>query len=631
MIWPPAASSKRTFMHTSLLTGSDERTSDARPWSEGRIVQGVLLVFAAVLPFETPLCRVGPLQLTTAELGLYAMLFSWGAATALDISGARHSLRARLLALRDDGAARAAAFYAFIVFVSAAVAPTDRGASLKFALRTLSGVLAFFAVRSLARSPEATRRLVVAIAAGALVSGATAVLESLVPETASVWSIFRAGTFETLGLERASGVFAYPTIGAMYWEAAVPLVVVAPFLGWRGLFGASHPPGQPSATPGRPRGAALLALLANALLVGAILASATRSGLVGAAFACGILAALGKPFRPWVPRVAMGSLGVLLASLVVAVHGGDPASRLGQRLRFWNDRSWLRAELHVGSAPDTLRAGEVFEVSVAVRNTGTLAWRRDGAKPTRVAYHWVPLHGPVTIADFEGQRTALPEDVPPGGSLDVVARARAPADEGTYRLRWDLVQEDVAWFSDEGNVMPERMVEVVERGAGEKIAETRGEALLPSKPPPPLRSELWRAAVVLWRQRPLLGIGPDNFRRRYEAVLSPAANGQPYTDTRMHANSVYFETLADLGLAGVFALSWVLVALVRLLGRHFAEGRLAGFGCGVSALVFFVHGGLDYFFEFTPLFGLFWVLLGMTSAAREPERPTGEARGDSPR
>ncbi|MBV9945344.1 MAG: O-antigen ligase family protein, partial [Myxococcales bacterium] len=161
-------------------------------------------------------------------------------------------------------------------------------------------------------------------------------------------------------------------------------------------------------------------------------------------------------------------------------------------------------------------------------------------------------------------------------------------------------------------------VQVVGAAPGEEPALADRTPAPVSDPAPPPRPLLWRAAVHLWRERPLLGIGADNFRRRYGAVLSPAPSGQPYTDTRLHANSLYFETLADLGIAGVAALGAILVALVRRVGAHHAARDLLGFGCGLAALVFFVHGLLDYFFEFTPLFGLFWVLLGLTAGVPAP-------------
>jgi hypothetical protein len=277
-----------------------------------------------------------------------------------------------------------------------------------------------------------------------------------------------------------------------------------------------------------------------------------------------------------------------------------------------------------------VQVGEVFRVPVRLRNKGALTWLQAGAHPTRLAYHWEP-GDPSALAEYDGLRTDLPANVPPGGVIDLVGTVRAPRTNGKYRLRWDLVEEFVTWFSDRGNEMPDQPVDVgnveprpavEESGGVEANAAATGAPSSPTirpaqrdlpPPRPPRRLALWRAAVVLWQERPLLGIGPDNFRRRYEAVLSPAPDGQPYTDTRLHANNLYFETLADLGLAGIVSLAFIAFALFRLLRKHYAAGHLARLACGVSGGIFFVHGVIDYFLEFTPLFGLFWVLLALTA------------------
>ena len=115
---------------------------------------------------------------------------------------------------------RAAAVWAVVFLASAAVAPTDRAAALKFSLRSLSGILAFFAARSLARPPRVGRLVLLALVVGALVSAACALVDWVFPGSAPPWAFFHEGNFAALGLRRATGVFAYPTIGAMYWEAA---------------------------------------------------------------------------------------------------------------------------------------------------------------------------------------------------------------------------------------------------------------------------------------------------------------------------------------------------------------------------------------------------------------------------
>jgi hypothetical protein len=50
------------------------------------------------------------------------------------------------------------------------------------------------------------------------------------------------------------------------------------------------------------------------------------------------------------------------------------------------------------------------------------------------------------------------------------------------------------------------------------------------------------------------------------------------------------------------------------LRRHGRTASVAGLGTAIAAGTFFVHGAFDYFFEFTPLLGLFWLLLGLTAA-----------------
>jgi len=588
--------------------GPAEATGGTAPRHPSGFAYGLLVLLALLLPFEAPLFHLGPLQITTDELSLYALLAAWGVLGAARLVRDPTMLRRVVADCLADGLARAAALWVIVSLASAAAAPSYRAAAFKFALRSTSGVLAFFATRSLARTALATRRVLLALVAGALLSAATALVDSFVPGSVPVWRYFREGSFDTFGLDRASGVFGYPTIGAMYWEAVVPLLVVAPFCGRR------RGPDRSGS-----KGAAW-AIGGGAVLVGAILASATRSGLAGVAVACGVFLWFGRRLGTSLRRAVLGVLVVLAALSSFTFAGCGSGSLLGRRLRWWDDGQWFHAEyVSVGVAPGSVRLGETFRVPVALRNTGAVTWRTGGPRPFHVAYHWEPLDRPATLADFEGLRTDLPADVPPGRETRVDATVEAPRAAGAYRLRWDVVEEEVTWFSERGNPMPDQSISVEGVADPAPAQATRPAAA----PPPPSRPRLWRAAIALWRERPLLGIGPDNFRRRYGAVLSPSPDGPPYSDVRLHANSLYFETLADLGLAGVAVLAVMALALVRAMREHFSAGRLAGAGCAVGAALFFVHGVLDYFFEFTPLFGLFWVLLGLTAVERRAPSSAG--------
>src|SRR5205814_4271387 len=133
---------------------------------------------------------------------------------------------------------------------------------------------------------------------------------------------------------------------------------------------------------------------------------------------------------------------------------------------------------------------------------------------------------------------------------------------GHYRLRWDMVCEDVTWFSERGSRTADQEVEVVT--GGPRRSARYDQALLAVSledwvaSMTPTRAELWRAAVRLWARHPLLGVGPDNFRRRYPEVIAPRRPGRHFTDDRMHANNFYLETLADLGLVGLAALAFLM-------------------------------------------------------------------------
>ena len=136
---------------------------------------------------------------------------------------------------------------------------------------------------------------------------------------------------------------------------------------------------------------------------------------------------------------------------------------------------------------------------------------------------------------------------------------------------------------------------------------------MPSLPTTVGRMNLWRAAGRMWADRPLLGVGPDNFRHLYGGYL-----GLSRWDDRMHSNSLYLELLAGWGLAGTFAF----LSVALLVGRAWlrlwrsavgAEAvRALALGCGF--LAFFIHGLLDYFLAFTPHYLLFWTVAGLIVA-----------------
>jgi hypothetical protein len=96
-----------------------------------------------------------------------------------------------------------------------------------------------------------------------------------------------------------------------------------------------------------------------------------------------------------------------------------------------------------GLAP---QAGALARVPIAVANAGSIAWG-DGIN---VAYHWLDSRDNPIV--WDGVRTAAPH-LAPGERTTVDVAVRSPIPPGPYRLAFDLVAENRAWFSELGNAM----------------------------------------------------------------------------------------------------------------------------------------------------------------------------------
>ena len=114
----------------------------------------------------------------------------------------------------------------------------------------------------------------------------------------------------------------------------------------------------------------------------------------------------------------------------------------------------------------------------------------------------------------------------------------------------------------------------------------------------------------MWLSHPLFGMGPDNFRHTYGPYL-----GQAAFDDRITANSWPVELLATTGAVGLLAWLVIPLALLMIVRRYWwalaQRERVLAIGLGAALLAFFLHGTVDYFMEFTPTYGLFWLIAGL--------------------
>jgi O-antigen ligase len=411
------------------------------------------------------------------------------------------------------------------------------------------------------------------------------------------------------GLLRLSGTFVYANVAAMFYEAMLPIALIGAIgllRGWWRLLGLG--------------------------LAGLLLAATMFTYSRAAVLVCGALLVL-LPIGIWLsePRRSPGPhqrahslrlavAGSGLVGLMLVLLLSLPTFRL--RLLEPNIDDWYGAS-YQATPVEQMETNELRMVAVQLHNRGRVAWPEGGVRPVMLAYHWFdPLSGKAVV--FDGLRTALPHSIAPGESINLNAQILAPAAPGTYELAWDLLREQGGgWFS-QYQVAPARERVAIVAGAAQPAtiqAAPHRTTLAPvtiDELPQPSRGQLWRAALLIWQTRPLVGIGPGVFQYIYGPYL-----GMQRWDTRIHTNNLYLEVLVGAGVLGLLAFLSLIGAQMVQASRALCESRSGGLkqpqlrwvvlACMLALTSFLIHGMFDAFLAFMTTNLLLWMLLGMIS------------------
>lgn len=556
-----------------------------------RLAFGAFVLLALVFPFERtePIVVLAGLEkITTAELPMRVGTAFW----LLSLLAAWR--RPRLPA----GLTFPALLWLGLMVASAWMAPQYSADAIRFTLRMALALLVGWAVYDLvAAASHPARRWRWLAQAMALAGAAVAViglLEASQHPAILAWLRPFKGAPTFVGdILRVSSTLPYATIAAMVLEMTLPLVLAWALTAQRGW---------------------ARALLALALLVGltALALTLTRAGVLALLAVLVLMAVVG--WQRGQRSLVLGSLRTagVLACLVGLILVANPTA--GLRLRTETEQNWYQAAY---KAPErlTVSAASLTTAPVLVTNTSVRDWESGGPTPFLLSYHLLRPDG--RQLQYDGPRSPLPRTVRPGEQIELRAILQAPSQPGEYVVEWDMLQEGVAWFSWKG-ATPARTSVTVTAGssAGPPLvaSPSAGQVV---RIPPPGRLDLWRAALRMSLARPLLGVGPDNFRLVYGVYA-----GLKTWDPNIHANNLYLEWMAGTGGLGLLAFLWLNAAILwrSWQGSRPQPGRapeamiwrLAVFA-GLAA--WFVHGLLDSFYEFTPTYTAFWLLAGLGLSA----------------
>jgi hypothetical protein len=547
-----------------------------------RAAFGALLLLAVFFAFENtrPLIVTDLAVLTNVEALLVVTIVLW----LLSRLAAGRALRyPRLLVLPI-------LLWLTLLFLSTALAPDFQDKALLFMGRVVAGILIALAAYDLASTPERWQRLIVALVLGSAVVAILGLAESYGLSPVVTWlNQFKVAPTRIGDVLRISATLSYATIAAMIFELMLPLALALALL-YR----------QPVLR--------LLAAAAVVLLLAALVLTLSRAGILALLAALALMVAAGLWRRNWSLMLASLATVALLLLLVFLVLFFNPTTRL--RLTTETERVWYQAQY---AAPQRIQArpGETLSVPVQVTNSGVRAWVVGGDLPFALSYHLYDDAGE-SLNYVAGTRSWLTVPIDPGRSMIIQAQVTAPAEPGEYRVEWDMVQETVTWFSWKGAPTVSTKLVV----AGQTVARAPLVALAPPTDvkiinPTPGRFDLWPAALAMAADYPLLGVGPDSFRWQYGAYA-----GLEEWNTGIHANNLYLEWLADTGVVGFLAFLWLSWRLARMSLGHLRHIRqetawLLTLGLVASLLAWYAHGFFDYFYEFTPTYVAFWLIVGL--------------------
>ena len=503
------------------------------------------------------------------------------------------------------------AAWALLHFASALWAPPDHGEPapigmiLKTSLRA-TGMMLLAAVACLLSFRASFQRTVLGgvLLGLALLTGLGLAERRLGRELEPFLRLFRDEPTWMLGEQRLALVFYHANTAAAYFELAAPALLVLAVSRWHRRW--------------------LRVPLLAWLVTVAVLLSLTysRAGFGAAVFGTLLLTVAAQNSPPKL-KFWMRALSIGYAVTVVLAYAVNPdmRARIGLSERSYQAR-YTFEQACVG------RPGERMAVPMTVKNAGE--WPLSNAQaPGSVMYTLLTPMGRFVEPWWE---TVHLPPLDHGAKTRVMLHPQLPAKSGEYVLAVDIIRDEVLRISALGNPMAWLRCTVLAPDEDGAALRRKGAALgrptdtsvvTVSRPADLERHHYWRAALLLFARRPLLGYGADRFRFVHHGWVP-----DPSYDERARAHSVAAETAVDFGLLGL----GVLLALVTIVGRRLwrilRRAQLPDDAAALAAMAALgglaVHSQVDYFLAYTQVAVVVWPLLGLACGA---SRLDSAARG----
>ncbi|MHB1325416.1 MAG: O-antigen ligase family protein [Thermoleophilia bacterium] len=562
------------------------------------LVAACLTVLFTAFEVKTPVFSLGPVNFTTSELAAGFLIIA-----SLVYASAKLSWYLPRRALDV-----AVLLFLLVNFLSAALAAEDKPGAFKFALRMAYAALVYLAVSRLPAHTRSWLWLAGGMTAALMIVTVVGLLENFI--SAVQWpdllAPFQEGviTFGTFYNVRVSSTLPFPTVFSMFIELALPLALAL------GLWLA----GRETRRARRLWLEAATVVTLAAVMVLQVF-TYTRSALVATPVAMLTGAALaafyGYGRRVWI----LMALGVVFLGATVGVSVLF-SNKMASRLDVSEQERHYGADYTLTSAPGELALGQTGSARIHIKNTGSITWTSDPDEKVSLGYRWLTYPQKEYYELPTYIITEMPTVVPPGGEVDLTTDFLIPEENGRYVLVYELFKTHVSWFSSAGVpplIFPLEFINGKSRPL--KISESSEsfEAIEPAVATS-TRSQLWRAGLKVWKDNLVLGVGPDQFRKRYNEY-EPGIE----RDDRVRTHNIFLEAAATTGIVGLAVMIFLLVRMFtvqfRLVRNRKQEdgARLVSLALIIASIAYVVHGMMDDFLWQTGVAFLLFTYLGLTS------------------
>lgn len=133
------------------------------------------------------------------------------------------------------------------------------------------------------------------------------------------------------------------------------------------------------------------------------------------------------------------------------------------------------------------------------------------------------------------------------------------------------------------------------------------------------RVNIWKLAVKMIKDHPILGVGNGNFYNQYGEYVKRYPQLQYNSYTKFYAHNSYLKVFSELGVIGIVPFIALIISILIALKdaiNNLNNGMLKVFykGFYISAIAFLFMNALDHFFSVPKVIMNFWILVAISQS-----------------